>query len=252
MIEAIDNLPDSRLSGEIIGSPPDSGKRHTQVYELEDGCDIIIVYNFLSQSKRRRYLRRALREERTQWPFYNDKMLPRRSVIYSKKGDGWIYSNSKHPSVKYPDYVLRITSKMERSINKIYPENPCGEISYSSSIVYDSEYERGGGIGAHGDFTNEGVWDNIAILNHGQTRWFRVRNVKTREFYNIRAVDNSLIVMHGDTFQQKYTHQVDKLPKSVEVHTRLSLNIRWLSSEVTKSSSSGIEEPEETEEERQE
>jgi hypothetical protein len=33
--------------------------------------------------------------------------------------------------------------------------------------------------------------------------------------------------MHGPTFQQIYTHQVDKLPNASPIGERLSLNIRF-------------------------
>lgn len=213
------DCPSGRIEGEFF--------REEGIHVLSPGCSLLILHNFFQDPKKReKYLRRSLKEERIQGSSMGGRQKePRRKIVYSPNGEDWHYSGSIHSSIKYPDYVLRIVRYIEKIIALNFSDEHCSELSFSSSIVYDQAYDRGGSIGAHSDSGEP--WNNIAVLNHGQTRWFRVRHKKSKKFYNIEARDDSLILMHGKTFQQEYTHQVDKLPKSVEIGTRISLNIRW-------------------------
>jgi alkylated DNA repair dioxygenase AlkB len=75
-------------------------------------------------------------------------------------------------------------------------------------------------------------WGLVLIFSLGQTRWFRIRRKEgDNQYYNIEMKHNSVLLMHGETFQQLYTHQVDKLSKSDAMYYRLSLNIRFLEGE---------------------
>jgi alkylated DNA repair dioxygenase AlkB len=79
----------------------------------------------------------------------------------------------------------------------------------------------------HSDNENED-WGLVLILSFGQERWLRIRSKKTGQWYNVKAGPNTLIAMYGSTFQEAYTHQVDKLSEDEEVGVRLSLNVRFL------------------------
>ena len=104
-------------------------------------------------------------------------------------------------------------------------------------IVYDDAYVRGGSIGAHsddelGNHLSGEAWGLVTILSFGQTRFLRIRRRGHRAvLYNIELRDNSLVAMVGDGFQRDFTHAIDKLPKSVLVGARHSLNIRYVTPE---------------------
>lgn len=71
-------------------------------------------------------------------------------------------------------------------------------------------------------------WGIVIIFSLGQTRWLRIRSKKHKsQWINVEMSHNSLLVMSGESFQQRYTHQVDKLTKHDIVGNRLSLNVRF-------------------------
>ena len=45
---------------------------------------------------------------------------------------------------------------------------------------------------------------------------------------NVELAHNSLVALHGSTFQSRYTHQVDKLSSTQPIGVRISLNLRLL------------------------
>ena len=105
-------------------------------------------------------------------------------------------------------------------------------------IVYDGAYTRGGSIGSHADDElgyqlRDETWGLVAILSFGQTRYLRIRprgegGASKPVLYNVELRDNSVVAMVGHDFQRDYTHGVDKLPKSVAVGARHSLNVRYV------------------------
>ena len=154
-------------------------------------------------------------------------MKPRREVCYSVDGEPYVYSRIKHHTVKYPQHVLNMLEICMAQINEIMPDNPYTVLSTGVDIIYDNQHKLGGSISAHKD--DEDDWGMVIVLSLGQTRYLRVRRVSDKEWYNVEMTHNSMIVMYGPSFQQQYTHQVDKLHASDEVGIRLSLNARYMS-----------------------
>jgi alkylated DNA repair dioxygenase AlkB len=106
------------------------------------------------------------------------------------------------------------------------PPNPYTELSSGVDIVYSSKFPRGGSIGCHSD--DEMNWGMVIVLSLGQTRYFRVRRKSDGDWVNVKLGHNSLTVMYGPTFQELYTHQVDKLKEGEPVGIRMSMNARFL------------------------
>jgi hypothetical protein len=190
------------------------------------------------------YLRQAAQIERVSGPSAFNRNKPRRELCYTPTGEPFRYSRIQHPTVKYPQHVRELIPKILDTIDQLlisdqttsgkdskrakHPvkKNPYTELSSGIDIVYSAEFERGGSVGTHSD--DEIHWPVVIIFNLGQTRWLRVRSKKTKAWYNARLKHNSLVIMYGNTFQERYTHQVDKLGKSDTIGTRLSLNIRFV------------------------
>jgi alkylated DNA repair dioxygenase AlkB len=121
--------------------------------------------------------------------------------------------------------VLNIVPAILEAVESSFPDNKYKELSNGVDILYSNEFVRGGSMGAHSD--DEMHWGLVVIFSLGQTRWLRVRKKSNGAFFNVEMRHNSLIAMHGCSFQQLYTHQVDKLYKEEEVQCRLSLNLRF-------------------------
>jgi alkylated DNA repair dioxygenase AlkB len=160
-------------------------------------------------------------------------IVPRAEVYYTRDGSSYVYSKRAAPTLPYPQHVLDLIARLEE---EIYSEDAeyelppgLGTLDTSGDICYDASIPRGGSVGAHSD--DEDEWKNVVIYSLGQTRIIRVVHKETKATYNIELADNSILVMIGDTFQEKYTHQVDKLSKTEVVGTRLSLNVRYKAAE---------------------
>jgi alkylated DNA repair dioxygenase AlkB len=191
-----------------------------------------------------KYLHQASQIQRVSGPSAFNRNKPRRELCYTPTGEPFRYSRIQHPTIKYPRHVQELLPKFLETIDQLLAndqtvteggqrskhrvkKNPYTKLSSGIDIVYSDEFERGGSVGTHSD--DDMHWPVVVIFNLGQTRWLRVRNKKTKAWYNARLQHNSLIIMYGDTFQERYTHQVDKLGKRDIVGTRLSLNVRFIS-----------------------
>lgn len=200
------------------------------LYKLGDGNSVLIIPEVLSKSERDTYLRQALQVKRYQGKAGFGHLKPRREVCYTPDGKPYVYSRKKHETIKYPKHVLKLLDHLRKRANAYMikqGEEPIkGKLSTAVDIIYDASYERGGSIGAHSD--DEEDWDSVWIYSLGQTRYLRVRRKSDKAWYNIELSSNSLVCMLGASFQELYTHQVDKLPIKDKVGTRLSLNVRYL------------------------
>jgi alkylated DNA repair dioxygenase AlkB len=202
---------------------------------LDDVNTIAIKYDFLPAAVLQEYLEEASRVLRYSGKSAFNSIKPRREVCYTIDGQAFRYSRISHQTTKYPPHVLKLMPFFNNAIQEFYPQNRFKELSGGLDIIYSPEFERGGSAGRHRD--SEMKWGLVLIFSLGQTRWFRIRQYEenspqpTPQYYNIEMKHNSVIMMHGKTFQQLYTHQVDKLSKEEEVYYRLSLNIRYLEGE---------------------
>ena len=154
---------------------------------------------------------------------------PRREVCYSTNGDAYVYSGRAQPTTLFPRHVQTLVPVILRAVEKLVPDNRFTKLDHGIDISYDDRVPRGGSNGAHRDDENA-EWGLVAIVSLGQTRWLRVRSDTTKQFTNVELRHNSLVCMHGKSFQQRFTHQVDKLAKNEPVGVRQCVNIRFLPS----------------------
>lgn len=190
---------------------------------LKNGSSLIVVHNLLPPQKRDEYVEKALKVERKSGLSALNSIKPRYEVCYTMDGNPYNYSGKDHYTTKFPQHVLDIIPYF---FDVLPADNQYCQISNTVDIAYDNRNERGGSIGRHRDVGMD--WGVIAIYSLGQSRWLRIRDEVTGDFINVKTRDNSLIAMYGASFQTDYTHQVDKLCEDEEVHTRLSLNVRFL------------------------
>lgn len=195
------------------------------VYPLDDNNSVILISNLLSPSALEAYLERARLVPRKSGRS-GFGMKPREEICYSPDGEPYVYSRIAHPTMKYPDYVLMtLQQAYEQVESKLGYKCEYRTLSSGVDILYSAAFPRGGSISAHSD--DEDDWGLVLIFSVGQTRTLRVRNKETKQWFNIKMESNSVVAMHGATFQQKYTHQVDKLKASESVYQRFSLNARY-------------------------
>lgn len=198
----------------------------TGTYFIDTENAMIVSHNILDQEELNHYVTKSLDVERES-SFSGFAMKPRYEVCYTPDGTPYEYSNQKHHTSKYPQHVLDLIPKFKDVINhNLGKITPYAKLSTGVDILYSDDFPRGGSISAHRDYEMD--WGLVIIYSLGQSRWLRVRNSETKQFYNIKVPHNSLVAMHGPTFQKNYTHQVDKLSKDEPVGNRLSLNIRFL------------------------
>jgi len=195
------------------------------------GNAVILLRNLLSPTELEEYLSNATKVERTSSRSGYGQMKPRKELCYTRSGEPYVYSKIAHPTTKYPPHVSKIMPLLEKQVDRalsaaLQPLRPWLTPSSAVDICYDSTFKQGGSIAAHRD--DEENWGMVLIYSLGQTRYLRVKDSQTKEWYNVELSHNSLAVMYGETFQTRYTHQVDKLSPNEQVGTRLSLNIRYL------------------------
>lgn len=191
-------------------------------------ASLIVVHNVLPEDELRRYMENAVNVRRTSTASAFGHLKPRREMCYRTAADpsAYAYSGIKHPTELYPEHVQRVIDILYAKTLAHAPGNEFTVQSLGVDIVYDASFPRGGSIGAHAD--DEMPWGLVIVFSLGQERVLRVRERATGEFVNVPMPHNSIVAMHGADFQRLYTHQVDKLPKSTEVGTRYSLNVRYL------------------------
>ena len=206
------------------------------IHKLDDDDEntLVVLLDFLEPDRLQKYLEKASKVQRVQGKGLYNHMTPRYEVAYTTDGRPYNYGNKTRHTIEYPKHVRKLVKRMLRKIQKTFKaagtSNAYTELSTGVDIEYGNDLALGGSIGAHSD--DEMDWGMVAVFSLGQTRYFRVRAKETRKgtrkWYNIPLKHNSLVVMHGKTFQKKYTHQVDKLKPKDSVGTRLSLNVRFL------------------------
>lgn len=197
------------------------------VHDLDEKNKIIIKYNVLDEDDLKQYIKESIKVKRES-SFSGYSMKPRFEVCYTLSGEEFKYSGNKHLTTKYPSHVLKVIPIFKDKIREMIESKDLKyeKLSISIDILYSPEIERGGSISPHSD--DEMEWGLVIIFSLGQTRWLRIRNKETKKYINVEMKHNSIVCMYGETFQKKYTHQVDKLKKDDNVKTRLSLNIRFL------------------------
>lgn len=138
-------------------------------------------------------------------------------------GEAYTYSGKQHPTSAYPPHVLAIVPTLLASLQPFIKENIYTKLSHGIDILYSENDLKGGSNGAHSD--DEMHWGLVIILSFGQTRWLRVRKKgKGNTFINVEMSDNSVCIMHGDTFQTVYQHQVET--SLIIVYLRL-ISLKW-------------------------
>lgn len=198
------------------------------VRKLGSGSNtLLFALNVLNDSQLQNYLKNATLIQRVSGRSgFGQK--PRLEMCYSADGSAYKYSRVFHPTMKYPSHVLDVASILLEKVNTLLSaeniSNPFQKLSNGVDILYSEQFARGGSISAHRD--DEEQWGLVIIFSLGQTRWLRVRS-NNKEWWNIKMGHNSLIAMHGKTFQSDFTHQVDKLQPGEIVGRRLSLNLRF-------------------------
>lgn len=144
------------------------------------------------------------------------------------------YSGQKRPCIiGYPEHVEKLIGQVAPLVDQLVgrarennpalpPVNPYTEPSSSIEIVYgDPKIPLGGSIAPHAD-DEDPNWGLISVYSLGQSRQFIVTpNPKTNpdahaaaKKWVAKTADNSLIVMFGPSFQQRYLHEVPKLKES--------------------------------------
>lgn len=200
------------------------------ILELDDENTVIVVHDVLDQDVIDEIISNEQDLQRTRTELRGHK-IPRWEICYTNDGKPFSYSSAKHDSIQYPPHAEKLSELMLDQVKLAIPDNKYTIRSHGISLLYSKDIDRGGSISAHSDVADriEAQWGLIGILSLGQARWMRFRDIKTKQFINVKLRHNSFAFMHGPTFQQKYTHQIDKLNENEEIGNRLSINIRYLS-----------------------
>ena len=205
------------------------------VIPLDDENCIIRVPNFLSPEQLHTYMDSTVAVKRVQHRAAFGRMKPRFEAHYSFHGE------------PYPPHVLAIGPRVVEMAQRHSPET-----TFTLGDGVDTHcgawFPQGGSIGEHAD--DEKDWGMVAILSMGQCRYLRIRHknvppdvthaavLKTpsygtstrrrhRDLWHIPTTHNSLVIMYGPTFQNKYTHEVPKLPMTVTPHSKWSLKLNF-------------------------
>jgi alkylated DNA repair dioxygenase AlkB len=216
---------------------------------------LCVMHNFVrDNSKLQAYIDSAARVERHSTKSGYGRM-PREQICYTHDGKPYQFSGTAHPTTQFPEHV----KQMDLCIRNTFPTfgssslalAPHLQADTAADLLYSSKFPRGGSIAPHKDDENPD-WAMVAIFSLGQTRWLRVRSERTKQFTNVELTHNSLVCMVGPTFQQRFTHQIDKLHAEEPVGTRHSLNIRYVDKRRRRSATTEPETKEEEEEEEEE
>lgn len=199
--------------------------KQSGIFKFDKNNSLLVQHELLTSNQLTEYLSGAANITRFSGKAVFNSVKPRHEVCYTVSGEPYCYSRLLQPTICYPPHVLNIVPAILEAVESSFPDNKYKELSNGVDILYSNEFVRGGSMGAHSD--DEMHWGLVVIFSLGQTRWLRVRRKSNGAFFNVEMRHNSLIAMHGCSFQQLYTHQVDKLYKEEEVQCRLSLNLRF-------------------------
>lgn len=197
------------------------------IFFLDDDNCLIIQNDVLDPNALSGFLKKTCntrrKSEKVGWNY-----TPRYEVCYTINGSPYKYSGKNKYTTKFPSHVSNLVPIFLRVVDEALcpKKNKYNQLSNAVDILYHSDLKGGGSISAHKD--DELTWGLVIIFSLGQTRWLRVRHEETKEWHNVKMQHNSLVCMYGKTFQQYYTHQVDKLNIKESIHHRISLNIRFL------------------------
>ena len=188
------------------------------------GC-IVIIRDAMPEEVVKKYRTCAESVERIQSPSSFGYMTPRYQAHYHPEEKPYVYSRIIHNTTKYPDHVKEMLDIAEAKLEKWLPAG-AQQRDHAVDIEYSNRLPQGGSISPHSD--DEDQWSKVVIYSMGQTRRFIIRDKETKKaVHSIDLTDNSIVLMNGLEVQQKYTHEVPKLPKRAEVGTRYSLNVRY-------------------------
>lgn len=228
-------------AGTVIGYDDTTGTKVD--FKLDDeGNRILILSKFLSESDRAQHIGLAamVKRQQTGPPMFRS---PRDEMMYTHNGRPYSFGGSARPTCMFTPYTRALSDKIVSALEEMVPGNPYVFADTGADLKYSSKYPRGGSIAFHADdeYLSQGkpTWGAVAVFSLGQTRVFKIATKvsqggqkfkKGPVLYKIPLKDNSLVVMYGPTFQERYMHGVDKLPMSFkpnEIGIRLSLNIRY-------------------------
>lgn len=202
--------------------------------DLDGENSIFYVPDVLPEDELNRYIEEAIEVPRVRGKSAFGQDKPRIEVAYTIDGTPFKYSRQEHYTTTYPEHVMRILPILLDEVNEELGEPTDWELSTGIDIVYPASFIGSGSIGAHADdealMTHGRHWDLILIYSLGQTRYLRVRR-KDRQgpYINVPLPNNSLVAMYGPTFQELYTHQIDRLKANEPQYDRHSINVRYFS-----------------------
>lgn len=208
----------------------------TGLHKLDDINFLLLIENILPKPILINYFKHALNVKRykTSMP-YGYSMPPRHQICYTMEDQEIVHPTQKYGEIMttYPTHVLDLIPYFMNRIKEYIPNNPYVILSTGLDILYSPQFPRGGSIAAHSDYLGDPdrKWGLIIIYSIGQTRYIRIRRKDDKTYFNVQMNNNSLVCMYGESFQQLYTHQVDKLYSNEEVGCRISLNMRFMKDE---------------------
>lgn len=199
------------------------------VHRLDSENFLVVIKNVLSSSEVDMYLDQAANVERESGKS-GFGYKPRVERCYTLTGKPLVYSRVTHKTSKYPEHVSATMKTVKEKVDITLADNRV-KTNYHAladgiDIVYDDTFPRGGSVAAHKD--QMAPYGRVDILSFGQTRLMRIRREADKQVYNVEMPHNSVIVMLGPTFQDKYTHEVPKLGAGETVGARNSINVRYL------------------------
>lgn len=200
--------------------------------DIDDTNSVLVIPNVLSDSQLEQYINRSIEVDRVRGKSAFGMDKPRIEVAYTIDGNPFSYSGKQHYTTRYPSHVTDIIPILLNEVDEELGESSDWELSTGIDIIYPSIFPGSGSIGAHSDDEAMSMygrhWDLILIYSLGQTRYLRVRRRdRIGDYINIPLNHNSLVAMYGPTFQEIYTHQIDRLKKDEPHHDRHSINIRF-------------------------
>ena len=180
------------------------------------------------------YVEAALEVDRPSGPNFFGYVKPRDEVCYISDHNNnraekkpYTYKGVNHKTLRYPNHVLVVVSKIQSILNNRIPTHDCQRLWTATDTLLCDKHSRGGFIDAHSDTDTKNL-NLVVIFSLGQSRWLRIRNKETLRYSNVLVPHNSLVVMSGPKFQQNFTHELIRLTPSDVIGQHLSLEIRFL------------------------
>ena len=190
--------------------------------DLGGGNHIYIIHDAVSESERISYLQQAADTTRMTTPSGISQMY------FTRDGSVPSYADVNQPTETLPSHMLTICSTVSDSVSSAVADNPYTVLDNCAEYEFASTAYKGGGISTQSDACAESSkWGCTAMLSFGQTRWIRFSKNNAQGTINIAMPDNSIIVMYGTTFQDKYQYCVNELPDNHPIGTHLLLKMRF-------------------------